>query len=439
MRRRLWPGAALLAAAALVACDDELPTSVDGDLIPVDPVTVEVRIPWSAFASDLAVWGGYGSPRQLGHGILARDFEGTLDARTLARFTTIPRVASVRDTTGTVRPDSALTYVGGRLLLRFDTLASTADAPVTVSAGRTLHRWDVSSATWELAVDTLGVQDPWPEEGGGPVAPMGTAAWDPAEGDSALVELDSAMVAALTDTADVERGIRLSLETPGERLQVSGVSLRLDARPSINPDTVVQLTAIDRELTFIYAPFPEPPPEGVRVGGVPAWRTTFGVRLPETLSGPPALCAAVGCPLRLTPEAVSHAELVLTTRPTSPAAFQPTDTVRLDVRAVLAPERLPKAPLGGSFLASLGLTGAPIPASAFAAGGARTVAVPLTPFVRALVDEVEEGEDPPPSTLALLSVFEPISISFASFVGPGEAGEPYLRLLVTASDPVELP
>lgn len=441
MRRRLWPGAALLAAAALVACDDELPTSVDGGLIPVDPVTVEVIVPWSEFASGLRVWGGFGTPRQLGHGVLARAFEGSLDARTLVRFLNIPRVASVRDTTGTTRPDSALTFVGGRLLLRLDTLASTAEGPVTLAAGRILHPWDATSASWELAVDTFQVAEPWPEEGAGPVEPLGTTVWDPATGDTAFIELDSAQVALLTDTADVDRSIRFDVETPGVRLQVVSTALRLDARPSINPDTVVLVSATNRQTTFIYSPFPEPPPDGIRVGGVPAWRTVLDIDVPRVLHGPPELCAAVGCPVSLTPERVSHAELVLTTRATTPAAFQPTDTLRLDVRPVLAPDRLPKAPLGGSFLASLGLglTGTPIPPEAFGAGGGRPVVVPITPFVRGRLGEVEEGEEPPPSTIALLSLFEPLSISFASFVGPGGAGEPYLRLVITATKPVELP
>ncbi|MBW3534632.1 MAG: hypothetical protein KY453_05355, partial [Gemmatimonadetes bacterium] len=405
----------------------------------VDAVTVEVIVPWSEFASGLRVWGGFGTPRQLGHGVLAHAFEESLEARTLVRFLRIPRVASVRDTTGTTRPDSALTFVGGRLVLRLDTLASTNEGPVTLAAGRILHPWDVTSATWELAVDTFRVTDPWPEEGGGPVEFLGTTVWDPAAGDTAFIELDSAQVALLADTTDVDRSVRFAVETPGVRLKVDFTALRLDARPSINPDTVVQVNATDRQTTFVYAPFPEPPPDGIRVGGVPAWRTVLDIDLPETLSGPPELCAAVGCPVRLTPERVTHAELVLTTRATEPAAFQPTDSIRLDVRPVLAPDRLPKAPLGGSFLAGLGLPGTPIPAEAFGAGAARTVAVPITPFVRARLDEPAEGEDPLTSTIALLSVFEPLSIAFASFVGPGGAGEPFLRLVITAARPVELP
>ena len=36
-------------------------------------------------------------------------------------------------------------------------------------------------------------------------------------------------------------------------------------------------------------------------------------------------------------------------------------------------------------------------------------------------------------------VLEPFSFSFGSFVGPGQPGEPVLRLLITVSDPVGLP
>ncbi len=53
------------------------------------------------------------------------------------------------------------------------------------------------------------------------------------------------------------------------------------------------------------------------------------------------------------------------------------------------------------------------------------------------------GEDaagnPAPNTLALLSVFEPLSIAYASFEGPGSVGEPQLRLVLTIGPPVELP
>ena len=45
----------------------------------------------------------------------------------------------------------------------------------------------------------------------------------------------------------------------------------------------------------------------------------------------------------------------------------------------------------------------------------------------------------PPKTLALLSLFEPVSIAFASFHGPGDENAPFLKLIVTVGRSVELP
>ena len=42
-------------------------------------------------------------------------------------------------------------------------------------------------------------------------------------------------------------------------------------------------------------------------------------------------------------------------------------------------------------------------------------------------------------TITLMEVFEPLSFAFGSFAGPGQVGEPVLRLLITVSDPVGLP
>ena len=62
----------------------------------------------------------------------------------------------------------------------------------------------------------------------------------------------------------------------------------------------------------------------------------------------------------------------------------------------------------------------------------------MTLFVRELVAGPVDGVTPP-NTLALLSVLEPLSIAFASFEGPGGAGEPRLRLVLTIGSAVELP
>ena len=46
-----------LVALGAVACSEQLPTGVDDDLLPDRPVTLEVRLPWGDFASNLEVFG----------------------------------------------------------------------------------------------------------------------------------------------------------------------------------------------------------------------------------------------------------------------------------------------------------------------------------------------------------------------------------------------
>jgi hypothetical protein len=434
--KRRWVMAAMVAAPwAVLACDEKTPTSLDEGRLPVDPTTVEIVLSWAEFARGLEVYGGFGSTNELGAGVVAHGFAGTLDARTLVRFEPFPLRATVRDSLGTLRPDSNFTFVGGRVVARLDTLSSTnGDAPVTLALDALTEAWDVRTASWTLAVDTAGDTRAWGEPGAGPVLALGEVVWNPTLGDSVSFEVDSATVALLGDTLNDARGVRLSLLTEGERVDVRQVTLRLDARPNVHRDTLVTLTAASRGLTFVYDPVPAPPPDGIRVGGTPAWRTVIDLDIPRVLNGPASLCAQVGCPFVLEPSRVNHASLVLTTSVVEPAAFQPTDTIRLDVRSVLAPDLLPKSPLGSSFL---GVVGERVPPDAFRDQAGRQVSVPITSLVRILVDPDVEGL--PSSQVALLSVLEPLSLAFASFVGPGADGAPVLRLIVTAADTVRLP
>lgn len=426
----------LLSCAILAGCEDDLPVGVGELPLPGEPVTVEIEIPWSDFASNLEVFGGYGSPETLTETFLANRFADTLDARTLVRFAAYPRSVTVFDTTGAQRPDSSLTFIGGRLVAFFDTAASTNAGPVTLGLGRLQQEWHPRTASWEAAVDTINDLRLWTEPGGGPVVHIDNATWDPALGDSAVFVLDSTSVDAWSKTDDLSSGARMDLLDPGSRLHVNGVVLRLDVRPSSNPDTIVQATAESRTETFIYSPFPDPPPDGVRIGGAPAWRTVLDVAIPRELTGPPELCAAVSCPFTVEPGHISFAALRLTSR-TSDAAFQPTDTIRLDVRPVHNRAAMPKSPLGSSLIEEP--FGRPVGPSAFGSAPGEVIEVPFTTFARDLLRGEDASGNPAANTLALLSVFEPFSIAFASFDGPGSANEPTLRLVLTIGPPVELP
>lgn len=430
------PLAALgLMVLAIVACQEQTPTGVGLD-IAAAPVTVEVELSWSEFASDLEVYGGYGAPVELGLGVLANTFAGTLNARTLVRFGGYPDSITVRDSTGTNRPDTMFTYRSGRVVAFFDTIASTNTGPVTIGLGALQTEWHAPTVTWTSAVDTINGQSSWPEPGAGSVVDFGTAVWDPAEGDSVIFQLDSIEIAAWGDSLDLSRGARFEVLTAGVRLQMTRAFLRLDAHPSIVADTSITVQVGAREVTFVYDPLPPPPPNGMRIGGTPSWRTVMDVNLPVQLNGPPEFCAVVACPYTLQAGDISYAALVLTSR-TTEAAFQPTDSVSLDVRPVLSKAALPKSPLGGSLIGEI--LGRRVRPEAFAEQSGELIEIPITPFARALAANDDGAGGIPPHTLALLSTFEPLSITFASFHGPGGPDEPRLRLILTIGPSVELP
>lgn len=434
MNRLVLSGLLALAAWSLAGCEETLPTVAMENLIPTDAVTVEVRLPFDDFAEDLRVFGGYGSPSQLPYGTIAHQYEGELEARTLIGFWDYPVLATVRDTTGTSRPDSSLAFVGGRLVAVMDTIASVHGGTVELAAGVLPKAWHYRSVDWQAAVDTVGGYDPWEEEGAGPVIPVATAIWDPSEADSVIFELDSAAVAHWADTTSSVRGVRLDALTPGVRLQTRGVRLHLDTRPSSNPDTLINLVVQSRYRSFVYEPVLEAPEADFRVGGVPAWRTILYMKFPKILNGPPELCQKLGCPLELEPEMVNAASLYLTTK-APPPGFVPSDTLRIDVRAVLEPQRLPKSPLGNSLAGYLGVS---VPPEYFGENAGTQVEVPIGGYVGELIRGETSTGGEVSETMALLSSLEPLSLPFGVFYGPGSEFEPEIRLILTLGGGVEI-
>ena len=442
---RLLP---LFVVATFTACENEVPTALDEGLLPVNPITLEILLPWSQFGTSTQVVGGFGAANEVGVGTIANAFGGTLNARTLLHLVPETPDSVVDNTIVDVAGDSLTTIVGGAFFLRFDPDASTNQGPVTVAVGRTSTHWDSRSANWRLAVDSLGRQEEWPEPGGGPVEPLGSGNWDPLEGDSLVIFLGMNVLATVLDTTQSEFGVRVDLETPGELLQVTFGEIRLFALVE-GIDTVVTLPPVNIiDQTFIYDPAPGLP-EGLRVGGIPAWRTVISMDLPTTVAGTPEVCARATCPLVLTPERINHASIVLNTRASEPG-FQPTDSLLVHARSLFAAEVLPKSPVGPPiFLDSLGLAaGVALASAAFLPGGERSVEVPITPLVWDMVRGTRSDGGSTSPTIALLSLncspiagscIEPASIAFSSFAGAGDIGEPSLRLILTIADRVGLP
>jgi hypothetical protein len=364
--------------------------------------------------------------------MIARAYHG-VDSRTLVRFNAIPRSTLVRDSTGTLRTDSALAFVDAYVVVLVDTAASTNTGVVQLGFGQTQENWDVRTANWTNAVDTIGGPVPWSSPGGGVVTPLATWDFDPTAGDSAQFFFDSTTIAQWREGSDSVRAGRIELLTSGQRLKLVGAALRVVATSALDQDTVIVFDVPATQATFIYDPPAAAPLDGLRVGGSPAWRTVLDVALPTTLDGPPALCAAVGCPFALGPQHVTYAGLELRTR-FSPTAFQPTDTLSMEVRPVLDRATLPKAPLGTSLGAA---DGTPVPPELLAVEGS-AIDLPITRYVQSFLAGPDPSGRAPPTTLAILAAPEPSTFTFASFFGPGVANAPVLNLVLTVSPPMEV-
>jgi len=416
---------AAMALVSTVACQERIPTALDDTQLPDAPLSVQVELPWSSFGSDFQVFGGYSTPANIAQPIIAHTYDGALESRALLRFSSLPAFARVLQDGAPVTDDS-ITYVSGIVVLFFDTTTSVYSGPVGVTLSTLEEEWDARTATWTAAVDSLNDQRLWTEPGAGPATLAATATWDPGFADSVSLVMDSAAINRWVDIADQTRGARIEATTDGVLLRVNWVRLRVNMRASVNPDTLAEDTVRWLDRTFVYDPTPAAA-VGMRVGGVPAWRSTMKVAIPP-LTGPAELCAAVTCPF--TPEAgqISYAGLELTTRATE-SGFLPFDTLRVDVRSVLSPDRLPKSPLGPSETTSGIVTG--VPPEAFGPLAGAPIDVPVTSFVRTLLGGPDSLGRDPPSVLALLSAYEPTSVTYGSFYGPGDPQEPVLRLVIT--------
>ena len=440
---------ALLAAVAtplwvaLVAsgCNDAVPTLDDGDSIPVDARTVEIILPFSEFVESMEVFDGFGSRADVPALHVALDYESDFQARSLFRFGFLPATIQVFPPGETQSVgDTAYVPIGGRLVVTMDTLRAVPEEPVELEAGAILSNWDLTTAGWELAVDTLGGATPWAEPGGGPARSFGTASWNPQEGDTVVFSVDSVTATEWArEVNPARRAARISSATPGVLMDVRSARFVADVRSSINPDTVVNISANATGSTFIYSPEPGVNPSEIRIGGAPARRAFLRFDLPTRLEPGSAACEGLGdlCPLDLTPDRVIYAGLVLTGRASEPAAFTPRDTIRLDARPALAGDRVPRSPLGAAIPAQ------PRPLLPSLLEEGRRLELPMTAYVESLLGQAlglrEEDAGEVPRTVALLSPFEPTGFTFATLVGPGQEGEPFLRLLLTLAEGDLLP
>jgi hypothetical protein len=418
MQRRIFLfglAAALLAGAA--ACTDESPT-LPGRFPPgAQPVTREVLVPASQFFRVLSSHSGYTRVHAAQYLTVAENFEG-LNAHALGRFQRFPReVTYTRDNVS--RTDTLFTVVGGALVLRVDTTASTTQ-PFTLRVFQGAQDYDPGSATWQLAVDTGNVEVPFREPGGTRGALLGEVT-RPAGSlvDSLVFQLNAATLRALTDSTS--NGVVITGAEAGTRVRITNFALRARVRPdSARPDTTIVISALGRDPVTVYTPEqPEPGAGVVAAGGVLGARTLLEIDLDQRVPGcaAPQTCADVG----LRDVQLNLVELLL--KPVDvPNGFDPLGLLPLNLRRVSEPELGRRAPLGCCAPSDqTGLLDQPV------FYNPRTDSLAVIPLTRLTLQTVF-ASDTLPTTFALLSEAGPGPPTF----GVGFfRGDPLLRIVYT--------
>jgi hypothetical protein len=403
--------AAVLALALVAGCTDDLPTATGESRFPggIGPVTVEVLLDRAGVLLSEAVFDGYADPRNARYLLAAEDFDGALDAHTLARFPEFPQAVTY-STGGVSVTDSVFDYVSGELKIIVNPGETEAPSPVTMQLWSLEQAWDSSSVTWELASEG----EPWTEPGGTRGELLSEATWargDTIMGDTVAWQLDSLAVRRLA--AEGARQVLITLGEPGARIQFGALRLTVGVRPESTPDTTVTASVATGAQAFVFTPQPPTPAGLYRVGGVTAARTVLHLDLAQMVPG----CSnpSTGCaPVSLRDVTINAAELVLQPVQVT-SGFRPIGAPTLIMRRILEPELGRLAPLGELVLSDT------VSAAQFAGGTQEPIRLNLTTKVRAAV-----ASDPMELPIALLGESAPNQFGYQWYVG-----EPVVRLVYT--------
>lgn len=404
MRRTTWASglAILLGLGAVGACTDRLPTLSDPDRFPggTVPTTLDFTLGPGDFLIDYRIDPGVTGVGDVPNHTVAEAFEGSLHAHLLAEFATFPDTITI----GSDRY-ADFTYLGGELISVIPGDIPASHDNVTLSLWEIAQEWDPETATWQNAAEDEGGAVQWATPGGTRGQLLGMANWvrpDTATAvDTLAWELSGAAVRRLAD--DEARGLMITVDTDGARMEIPGILLRTNIRPTVDSDTVVTRDLVASGQTFAFTPEPPAPGERMSVGGIRSDRTTLhlnfdlalpGCAPPDGEMGPP--CAAVG----LDEVSLNRVELLLDPVPVA-SGFRPVAPVMLRVRRVLEPELGPLAPLGP--LVDGG--GVLIDEELFTPTGEGPAAIPLNAAV-ALVLEGESRE------IAIALLVEPEASNF---------------------------
>jgi hypothetical protein len=421
---------ALCAALVVAGCEDQLPTAVGADRFPPGArvTSLSVSLPAQDYLHTFGQFEGYTDATDAAFLLAANQFDGGLNARILLRPMGWPQNVTIGVE---VVPDTLFRYMRGELIMMVDTVASAADAPLRLQLREVPQAWDPGSATWEVAVDTAGVQEPWTQPGA-PLGPLlSETEWAPlASGRDTLTwQLDSLVVRRMAEPDF--RGMAVVASGPMGRVQVTSFTVQTTVRSETVPDTTAPVTVAGGRATFIMDRPPPPLAPGWSVGGVASRRVLFRVAVPDSVSACPP--DVTPCPLvPLESVNVNEVALVLSPLPVG-GGFRPIAPLPVRLRSVGLPELGRAAPLGPVLrVTAFTPAQALIPARAFHAQPDTTVVIPITEEIVARLDArrraVQAGGAVPTLDFSVALLVEPEAAVF----GMGRfAATPELRLVYT--------
>ncbi|MDQ3557313.1 MAG: hypothetical protein M3409_11145 [Gemmatimonadota bacterium] len=390
-RRVLLAGA----AASLAACADQIPTVVGDDAFPAGGRlgTFQTIVPAAGLVSEIGRFDGYTDARDAPFLLVANQFDGSLEANTLVRFTDAPL-------------DSAVLYDAGTLIARIDTAAS-ALVGTTLQLWTLDQGWDPETVTWERATESEFWRQP-----GGTRARLVSEIAAPAEGDSLLLPVDSAEVRRVA--SEEHPGLLVTATGAAGRVQLVGrFSLRTTYRTAASPDSAIARTLSGGPQRFVFTPAPPQPATAWPAGGIRSARTLFRLTLPQRVAAP-------GGEVALRDVTINSAFLLLRPLPV-PNGFRPLAPVPLGLRTVFETELGRRSLLGDPVQDGLGTAAGAIFPPAFFMPGDSLVAIPVTQLVTRRIRSDSTGV-----SLALLAEPEPAGFGVAWF-----EPAPRLRIVYT--------
>jgi hypothetical protein len=402
-------------------CTDRMPTFTGGDQFPggLLPTTLQFILQPAEYLRQAVTIGGTTGVGDVRFLLVARDFDGGLDAHMLAEFTNFPDTIVVEG-----HLDDEFTYLGGRVR---GTVVDTAQAS---APNLTFYLWTITepwdtTATWEHATDGPGGRISWTTPGGSRGDLLGIWHW--VRGDTLVADSLSWPVPGpvVEQLASGElHGLMVTLEDQAARAHLGPLSLEVEILPPFLPDTTVWRTVPVEAQTFVYSPQPPTPAGVLRVGGITSDRSLVRVGLPQAL--PSCLDpAGTGCSIAPGEVTLNRVDLIFDPVPVT-HGFRPTAPMLVYVRQLLEPELGERAPLG--YPVSLN----EIPPARFIPGAGEPVVFTGPALTQVVLESITRGD--PEIGFALQVEPEASTFGYAWF-----AMNPRLRFIYTLPQRPRLP